>query len=233
VSIADLAIQDCTVGISSMENGIVVARNIDFENNQVDVSIDSMRADTYSVTACTFTYSNKAFSISKIDNLSVRENEFYHMKSEININNVKNLAFERNKFFNTSEVTLYNVKNAQTKSNKFIASKGLVVLSSSIVLDGNEFMQNKRLNGSGLYIENSQASINNCTFDGNTAGSHGGGIFCLGSSGSVFTSRFTKNVAVKTGGAFYCERCKLLFQGNYFQDNYPEWSSSECRAKIE
>ncbi len=95
------------------------------------------------------------------------------------------------------------VANSDFNSNTAI-NGGAIFNQAKLEIDGGNFNQNNATLGGALYVTgaNSDTTISNSNFNGNTASSQGGAIVTGTSSGnlSVFNSEFNSNTS-KTGGA--------------------------------
>jgi len=92
------------------------------------------------------------------------------------------------------------------------------------IIDNFEIEHGKDDNGGAIYIDaNSSPTIINCTFNRNSATSHGGAIYCANSSPTVTNCEFTANTASYYGGAIYCESSNPTITDCTFSRNTADW----------
>ncbi|RKY12649.1 MAG: hypothetical protein DRP82_06490, partial [Planctomycetota bacterium] len=92
------------------------------------------------------------------------------------------------------------------------------------VIDNFEIKDGKNDDGGAIYIEsNSNPTIINCTFTGNSANSYGGAIYCYSSSPTLTNCIFSDNNANWYGGAIYCDSGTLTVTNCTFSGNSTNW----------
>ena len=74
---------------------------------------------------------------------------------------------------------------------------------SSPTLIGCRFLASKADHGGGMYCNDADPSLANCTFSGNWASEDGGGMHCVGESPLLTNCAFSGNSADRNGGGMY------------------------------
>jgi len=85
---------------------------------------------------------------------------------------------------------------------KNIAGSGIVINNeSSPLIDHCRFLANTSTNGGGIHLVSGEPTIQNCSFQGNTAASSGGGFFAQDGSPTFINCLFTGNRSYSDAGA--------------------------------
>ncbi|MCK4664802.1 MAG: right-handed parallel beta-helix repeat-containing protein [Bacteroidales bacterium] len=104
---------------------------------------------------------------------------------------------------------------------------------STAILTGFTITNGYSENGGGIYCHNSNPTIENCTFDTNSA-YYGGGIYCCVSSPTIFNCIFNGNSAGENGGGICCfygsvsliENCTFIGNSAMFGGGIKCWNNS-------
>ncbi len=106
------------------------------------------------------------------------------------------------------------------------ASERPAVLDGFIVTKGKAIKKPKASDqrGGGLYSENANLMIANCTFSEHKATMNGGALFIRGGAALITGCAFTSNAAGQGGGAVYCDSTGLEIVDCLFSDNSTEQS---------
>ncbi len=98
----------------------------------------------------------------------------------------------------------------------------------STVLDGFTFTSGNAIfstnnNGAGMYIDNGNLTLVNCTFSGNTAGNYGGGLYVKSGYPTLTNCTFSGNTAKSyNGGGLYVESGNTILTNCTFSENTAE-----------
>lgn len=90
-----------------------------------------------------------------------------------------------------------------TSANKHRAFYFHTGEEANSVVQGFMIINGYQRNGGAIYCD-TNPTIKNCTFAGNTASSYGGGIYCYDSNAVITNCTFSTNNAIIKGGALYC-----------------------------
>lgn len=99
--------------------------------------------------------------------------------------------------------------------------------SCAVVLDRAVFVDNKGINGAGLYMMRSnhlQSRLSNLVFDGNFSGHFGGGLAFSDSSPEIYNMLVTNNNSdgVNCTGIFFYQYCSPKLTNCIIYGNYPD-----------
>ncbi|MGI6783239.1 MAG: right-handed parallel beta-helix repeat-containing protein [Aminivibrio sp.] len=98
-----------------------------------------------------------------------------------------------------------NVTTLEGSGNTVVCAIGVnetAVLDGFTITGGNANGGGTKNNGGGMYIENGNPTVANCTFSGNTATSFGGGMHIKDGSPTLTNSTFSGNNAYRGGGMY-------------------------------
>ncbi len=94
-------------------------------------------------------------------------------------------------------------------------------LAADFVLEGLVLQNGNSTNGGGLYLKaTGDVSIENCSFEKNTASSYGGGCYITGASSVTFSNNnITENDSSSGGGCYITGASSVTFSNNNITEN--------------
>ena len=99
-------------------------------------------------------------------------------------------------FNNNGDNSYHVVKAGGTSETAILDGFIITARNAKAVSDANSY-------GGGVYNENGNATVANCTFEANIASNDGGGMYNVGSSSTVTNCTFKRNSAGSLGGGMY------------------------------
>ena len=99
---------------------------------------------------------------------------------------------------------------------------GTAILDGFTITAGNANGSYSSADGGGIYCDDGDPMVRNCTITGNIANDDGGGVFCKNSSIAILSSMIDDNFAGTNGGGMYCNEGSPAINHCVIADNLAE-----------
>ena len=124
----------------------------------------------------------------------------------------------------TGNYVVFN--NLFTGNNATLGSGGYQMTNcTSCEFSLNQFTFNRGQQGAGLYLGQSNGTIDSCYFDNNTANAYGGALFLDTDSANVTSCTFDSNYAYLIGGGIYGQRGTGDIESSLFSSNSARYAN--------
>lgn len=140
---------------------------------------------------------------------------------------VSNFARSGGGLWQTTSGSYVVFNNLFSGNNATLGSGGCQITNcSSCDISLNQFTFNKGQQGAGLYLGQSNGSVDSCYFDNNTANAYGGALFLDTDSANVTSCVFENNAALLIGGGIYGQRGVGGIESSTFIGNSARYGAS-------
>lgn len=140
---------------------------------------------------------------------------------------VSNFARSGGGLWQTTSGSYVMFNNLFSGNNATLGSGGCEITNcSSCDISLNQFTFNKGQQGAGLYLGQSNGSVDSCYFDNNTANAYGGALFLDTDTANVTSCVFENNAALLIGGGIYGQRGIGGIESSTFSNNSARYGAS-------